>query len=217
MYRHLRYRSPLFFSIAIPIIVLFGVWITGCNAVELPTSTHPPLPTSGPRPLVTPVPTVITIAPTFHPFPHLFPPPIPTPIPPPIPTPIPRLFPPYCHTYSHTYSHAYSHTYSPTPPIAIPPIPTSTSGLSNTGVFNLSGEIYFFISPERPIAGREVEFTLTGLSPWETVEVTFSDPYGQIAGWIGDAEYTYVPGPHTFSPTETGRFHGPIWNSGRRR
>ena len=159
MYRHLRYRSSLFFSIAIPIIVLFGVWITGCNAVELPTSTHPPLPTSGPRPLVTPVPTVITIAPTSTLTPTH------TPIPTPLPTPIPTL--------------------------------TSTSGLSNAGVFNLSGGISLFISPERPIAGREVEFTLTGLSPWETVEVTFSDPYGQIAGWIGDAEYTYVPGPHT--------------------
>ena len=170
MYRHSRYKSPLFFSIAIPIIVLLGVWITGCKAAALPTSTHAPLPTSAPGVLGISEPTVITATSTHTPTPS--------------PTPAP--------------------THTPTPILTPTPTPASTSGLSNTGDFNLGEEISLFISPEQPVAGREVEFTLTGLSPWETVEVTFSDPYGRTAGWIGDAEYTYVPGPYTVFADKNG-------------
>ena len=40
------------------------------------------------------------------------------------------------------------------------------------------------MSPEQPIAGRDVVFSLRGLHPWENVNITFTDPAGDRVGWI---------------------------------
>jgi hypothetical protein len=58
------------------------------------------------------------------------------------------------------------------------PIPQDTAG------FDLGDGITLLISPEQPIAGRNVEFSLLGLPPWERVNVTFTDPEGTRPGWI---------------------------------
>ena len=60
------------------------------------------------------------------------------------------------------------------------------------------------VYPGQPIAGREVKFTLTGLPSWERVDVTFIDPSGQAVGWIADAEYFYLSGPHGINANEAG-------------
>ena len=105
-----------------------------------------------------------------------------------------------------TYTAAFTSTPAPMPlpTAAFTPTPTPTPVLPNTAVFDLGEGVSLLVSPEQPIVGREVAFTLTGLSSWETVEVTFSDPYGEIVGWIEDAEYTYVPGPYTVYADRTG-------------
>ena len=101
-------------------------------------------------------------------------------------------------------------TPTPTPiptPIATPtpiPTPTSTPVPSNTAVFDLGEGVTLLISPDQPIAGREVEFTLTGLPSWTPVEVTFTDPSGKVVGWIADAEYSYVPGSHRLYANKAG-------------
>ena len=63
-------------------------------------------------------------------------------------------------------------------PVPTVPIPQDTAG------FDLGDGITLLISPEQPIAGRNVAFSLLGLPPWERVDVTFTDPVGTRVGWI---------------------------------
>ena len=84
------------------------------------------------------------------------------------------------------------------------PEPTPTPVPLNTGVSDLGEGVTLLISPDQPIAGREVEFTLTGLPSWTPVEVTFTDPSGKVVGWIADAEYSYVPGSHWLYANKAG-------------
>ncbi len=51
-------------------------------------------------------------------------------------------------------------------------------------MFDLGEGITLLMSPEQPIAGRDVVFRISGLPPWEKVNVTFADPYGKHTGWI---------------------------------
>ena len=42
------------------------------------------------------------------------------------------------------------------------------------------------MSPGTPFAGSDVQFNVKGLEPWDIVEVTFLEPSGAEAAWIGD-------------------------------
>ena len=129
-------------------------------------------------------------------------PPSATPTDTPIPTntPIPRRAVPYTPRPTSTPhpTPTYTPRPTPTPPATPTPVP------SNTAVFDLGEEVTLLISPDQPIAGREVEFTLTGLPSWTPVEVTFTDPSGKVVGWIADAEYSYVPGSHWLYANKAG-------------
>ena len=110
----------------------------------------------------------------------------PTPIPTPTPTP------------------TRTPTSTPTPAPTRMPTPTPTPVPSNTAVFDLGEGVTLLISPDQPIAGREVEFTLTGLPSWTQVDVTFTDPSGKVVGWIADAEYFWSPGSYRLYANKAG-------------
>ena len=161
------------------LILLASILAIGCSGGTLITS--PSAPTYTPLPTLTP-----TSLPTNTPLPTNKPLPtntlVPTNTPEPTPTPTPMPMP------------------MPTPT----PTPTPTPVPSNTAVSDLGEGVTLLISPDQPIAGREVEFTLTGLPSWTPVEVTFTDPSGKVVGWIADAEYSYVPGSHWLYANKAG-------------
>lgn len=95
-------------------------------------------------------------------------------------------------------------TNTPEPTPTPTPEPTPTPVPSNTAVFDLGEGVTLLISPDQPIAGREVEFTLTGLPSWAPVKVTFTDPSGKVVGWITAAEYFYTPGSHRLYANKAG-------------
>ena len=163
------------------LILLASILAIGCSGGTLITS--PSAPTYTPLPTLTP-----TSLPTNTPLPTNKPLPtntlVPTNTPEPTPTPTPMPMP----------------TPTPTPV----PTPTPTPVPLNTGVSDLGEGVTLLISPDQPIAGREVEFTLTGLPSWTPVEVTFTDPSGKVVGWIADAEYSYVPGSHWLYANKAG-------------
>jgi hypothetical protein len=167
----------------VSLILLASILAIGCSGGTLITSpsapTYTPLPTLTPTslPTNTPLPTNKPL-PTNTLVPTNTPEPTPTPTPTPMPTPTP----------------------TPTPV----PTPTPTPVPLNTGVSDLGEGVTLLISPDQPIAGREVEFTLTGLPSWTPVEVTFTDPSGKVVGWIADAEYSYVPGSHWLYANKAG-------------
>jgi hypothetical protein len=168
-------------KVVVSLILLASILAIGCSGGTLITSpsapTYTPLPTLTPTslPTNTPLPTNKPL-PTNTLVPTNTPEPTPTPMPTPTPTPMP----------------------TPTP------TPTPTPVPSNTAVFDLGEGVTLLISPDQPIAGREVEFTLTGLPSWTPVEVTFTDPSGKVVGWIADAEYSYVPGSHRLYANKAG-------------
>jgi len=163
----------------VSLILLASILAIGCSGGTLITS--PSAPTYTPLPTLTP-----TSLPTNTPLPTNKPLPtntlVPTNTPEPTPTPTPMPMP------------------TPTPV----PTPTPTPVPLNTGVSDLGEGVTLLISPDQPIAGREVEFTLTGLPSWTPVEVTFTDPSGKVVGWIADAEYSYVPGSHWLYANKAG-------------
>ena len=53
-----------------------------------------------------------------------------------------------------------------------------------TAVFDLGSGIRLSVTPEDAFAGRDVSFSLSGLTPWEPVTLTFVDPQGVPASWI---------------------------------
>ncbi len=60
------------------------------------------------------------------------------------------------------------------------------------------------MSPGTPFAGSNVSFVATGLQPWDVVEVTFFEPSGEKAGWIGDDHYTRSWATNYFLANEDG-------------
>ena len=96
---------------------------------------------------------------------------------------------------------------TPTPtPTATTPTPTtpgttsvvvSTATPTNTPAASTPGGAPVIThEPSRPIAGRDVTFTVRGLSPWQDVTVEFVDPLGRPAPWvdIDEAHITSVDG-----------------------
>ncbi len=75
----------------------------------------------------------------------------------------------------------------PRTPISTPtPTPTTvrTTGASSPSVT---------FEPAQPIAGKDVEFTVAGLRPWQRVTVEFIDPLGRPARWISEDETYFAP------------------------
>ena len=69
--------------------------------------------------------------------------------------------------------------------------PTNTPAASTPG-----GAPVITHEPSRPIAGRDVTFTVRGLSPWQAITAEFVDPLGRPAPWvdIDEAHITSVDG-----------------------
>ena len=59
-------------------------------------------------------------------------------------------------------------------------------------------------SPGTPFAGSDVSFVVTGLEPWDILEVTFLDPDGKEAGWIGDDHFVRSWATNYFLADEDG-------------
>ena len=73
---------------------------------------------------------------------------------------------------------------------AVSALPT-TIVLPNTSASSrnaLSGDLSLTVDPGKPIAGRDVRFTLEGVEPWTRIEVEFIDPRNQPAEWVTDDE-----------------------------
>ena len=64
------------------------------------------------------------------------------------------------------------------------------------------------MSPGTPFAGSNVDFVITGLDSWDVVEVTFIEPSGQEARWIGDDQYSRSWSTNYFLSDERG---GTTW------
>ena len=64
------------------------------------------------------------------------------------------------------------------------------------------------MSPGTPFAGSNVAFVVTGLDPWDVVEVTFVQPSGQEARWIGEDQYPRSWSTNYFLSDEDG---GTAW------
>ena len=128
------------------------------------------IPTVTPVPTATPQPT-----PTLRPFPQrstpvIFPTPLPTPTPmalPATPTPNPVL-------PTRTPEPVTKDTHiKPT----MPP-PELEKSLPSTWSLVLNW------SPRKPLSGRDIDFTLTGLDPWQRLKISFIDPLGNESLWI---------------------------------
>ena len=50
------------------------------------------------------------------------------------------------------------------------------------------------VDPGRPLAGRDVHFTIEGLEPWQFITVEFIDPLGRPAPWVTEGEFFYAGG-----------------------
>ena len=68
------------------------------------------------------------------------------------------------------------------------PTPTPTPTPTNTPVAAPGGAPAITYAPSQPIAGRDISFTVSGLSPWQAVTVEFVDPLGRPAPWVTPRE-----------------------------
>ena len=81
-------------------------------------------------------------------------------------------------------------------PEAIPERSTSITGMGDGASMTMS--------PGTPFAGSDVSFVVTGLEPWDILEVTFFDPHGKEAGWIGDDHFVRSWATNYFLADEDG-------------
>ena len=106
-----------------------------------------------------------------------------------------------------TATSAAASTSTPTPTATPTPTPTPTPGTTSVVVSTATptntpaastpgGAPVITHEPSRPIAGRDVTFTVRGLSPWQAITAEFVDPLGRPAPWvdIDEAHITSVDG-----------------------
>ncbi len=80
-------------------------------------------------------------------------------------------------------------TPTPTPGTTSVTVSTATPTPTNTPAASVPGAApAITYEPSRPIAGRNVTFTVRGLSPWQDVTVEFVDPLGRPAPWVDISE-----------------------------
>ena len=77
-------------------------------------------------------------------------------------------------------------TATPTPRPTATPLPTATPRPPVPGStrVDLGSGIFLDVSPDTPVAGRDVSFSLGGVPPWAQVGITFVDPQGVPVPWI---------------------------------
>ena len=75
-------------------------------------------------------------------------------------------------------------TATPTPRTGSTVASTATPTPTNTPAAASGGAPAITYEPSRPIAGRDITFTVTGLNPWQDVTVEFVDPLGRPAPWV---------------------------------
>ena len=75
-------------------------------------------------------------------------------------------------------------TATPTPGTGSTGVATATPTPTNTPAAAPGGAPAITYAPSQPIAGRDITFTVTGLSPWQAVTVEFVDPLGRPADWV---------------------------------
>ena len=63
---------------------------------------------------------------------------------------------------------------------------------SGSSVFKLTEDFSLRIDPAEPLAGRNVNFTLGGLSPWQQVTIEFFDALGRPVQWVTENDVRIV-------------------------
>ena len=107
-----------------------------------------------------------------------------------------------------TATSAAASTPTPTPTATATPTPGTTSVVVSTATptntpaaSTPGGAPVITYEPSRPIAGRDVNFTVRGLSPWQDVTVEFVDPLGRPAPWV-TARETHITSEDGSQATE---------------
>ena len=164
--------------------------------MTLPPVQTAPIPTPRPFPAEpTPQPTA---TPIVLPPPTLRPTPTPQPIPTHLPTATPLLLPPPSTpqptpTPDPTATPQPTATPIPTPtPVSLPATIQIVPQASGPAVSTLPGGLTLTIDPGKPLAGRDISFSLAGLDPWQAVTVEFRDPRGTPAEWVTEQEFHFA-------------------------
>ena len=82
--------------------------------------------------------------------------------------------------------------------MSLPGLALLIQGVSNTAIIPVVDTVSLSLKPGNPLAGRDIAFTLSGLSPWSSVTIEHVDPRGVAADWVR-------PDETLFSPSETQR------------
>lgn len=72
------------------------------------------------------------------------------------------------------------------------PTPILRPSLSSGVEVTLVDEVSLRVEPGQPLAGRDVSFYLTGLDPWQMVDVEFVDPLGVPTEWVLPSEGRFI-------------------------
>ena len=78
-------------------------------------------------------------------------------------------------------------------PVSLPAVVAFVPQVSGPGRTDLPLGATITVDPGQPLAGRDVEFTLDGLRPWQDVIVQFLDPLGRPAAWVSEDEAHFTP------------------------
>ena len=78
-------------------------------------------------------------------------------------------------------------------PVSLPAVVAFVPQVSGPGTTDLPFGATITVDPGQPLAGRDVEFTLEGLEPWQDVTVQFVDPLGRPSAWVSEDEAHFTP------------------------
>lgn len=84
-------------------------------------------------------------------------------------------------------------TATPTPLITPTPTPVRAPTATATPAASEPITPTITLDPSRPIAGRDVTFTVQGLLPWQDITVEFINPLGSPAPWVTENESRFRP------------------------
>ena len=78
-------------------------------------------------------------------------------------------------------------------PVSLPSLIALVPQLSGSAITAITADISLRVEPGQPLSGRDVDFKLTGLEPWQRASIEFVDPRGQPVEWITAGEFSYTP------------------------
>ena len=78
-------------------------------------------------------------------------------------------------------------------PLSLPSLIALVPQLSGSAITAITADISLRVEPGQPLAGRDVDFNLTGLKPWQRASIEFVDPRGQPVEWVTEGEVRYTP------------------------